>query len=108
MSSTIMVGNGTGWQSIGTCTHENVGHAADSVGIVLETGETIAFEVGTQVLAYTKSDKREINRALNKSRWIAHTMADCRVSPGGAVIEIERNFYDQDGRKVVALFERTI
>lgn len=106
MSSHLMVGNGQGWERIGSCAHENVGHAADAIGIETPDG-IIALGAGGYVDAYTKAQKSFINSKLNGA-WVAHTACDARVHKStGAVLQIARNFIDDNGDKVVARFLRT-
>lgn len=106
MSSTIMVGNSTGWNRIGSkVAHANTGHASDVVGIMLQD-ELVQLAVGDHWDAHTRADKRAFNQALNYG-WVAHTLADCRIHRDtAAVLEIERNF-DEDGMWVVARYTRT-
>lgn len=106
MSSHLMVGNGRGWERIGTCAHDSIGHAADAIGISTPDG-IIPVGIGGYVDAYSKAQKTFINSGLNGA-WLAHTACDARVHKStGAVLQISRNFTDSKGRKVVARFART-
>ena len=107
MSSTIMVGNSTGWNQVGSkVAHANTGHGSDMVGISSPAG-IIGLEVGEYLDASSVQEKRTINAGLNVSGWIAHTLADCRVHvKTGAILEITRKFYDK-GIWVRARYTRT-
>ena len=107
MSSRIMVGNSTGWNAVGSkVAHANTGHGSDMVGINTPTG-VIGLVVGEFIDAGNRAEKRTINQGLNVSGWLSHTLADCRIHRDtGAVLEIERNFEDADGKWVRARFTR--
>lgn len=108
MSSTIMVGNSSGWNAVGTrVAHANTGHGSDMVGISTPSG-IVGLEVGEYLDAGSVQEKRTINAGLNVSGWIAHTLADCRVHvKTGAILEITRKFEDEDGKWVRARYTRT-
>jgi hypothetical protein len=92
-----MVGNGSGWDKVGTVKHANTGAATDSIGFHAGPEGYVALEVGEYVDARTKAQKTAINSGLNSSGWIAHTLADCRIhADTGAVIQIERNFWHNE------------
>ncbi len=108
MGSKIMVGNSSGWNSLGSSVeHANTGHASDMVGVDTPIG-VIGLLVGDWFDVYTRPEKKFVNQGLNVGgAWVAHTLADCRIHVAtGATLEIERNFEDEDGVWVVARYTR--
>lgn len=106
MGTHLMFGNGKGWEK--GATHDdgdNVGHAADSVGICLPDG-CVALERGDALVCRTKRAKSIVNKALYAQGWVAYTEFNIRKKDG-AVITITRNYVDNTGQWVVARFERT-
>ncbi len=107
MSSTIMVGNTTGWNKVGDIVvHANTGHASNMVGIMLED-ELVQLEVGQYHDTHNLTEKREFNQALLIG-WVAHVHANCRIhTETGAILEISRKFEDENGKWVRARYTRT-
>lgn len=106
--SYLMAGNGKGWEKVAECNDgQNVGQAATGVGVSTSIGY-MTFEVGTRVDCYTRADKRAMNKGFNADReWTAHTALNARKHSGGAVVNIDRNFTDDNGKRVVASYYRS-